>query len=182
MFAFCHGRIEEPFLQLGKHTGRDKLAVGLLECFLLFGGVNTCLSQEGALPHQPAPSSLHTAPGGIGLYLELAKLKGKTPNFKFRGLPQISPRFYDSLEQVTSRRKALCSQLQPYWSRRMHLRTSQMKGLALARSGRCPSVKLLPSSPQSPDTVNPPSQAIWHTLSILPTRDAHPNFHVQSSY
>ena len=136
--------------------------MGLLECSLLFGGVNTCLFREGALPPQPVPSSLPTAPGGVGLYLELAELKGKTPNFKFRGFPQISPRFYNSLEQVTRCRKALYSQLQSYWSRRMHLRTSQMKALALARSGRCPTVKLPPSSPQSPDTVYPPSPAVWY--------------------
>lgn len=140
--------------------------MGLLECSLLFGGVNTCLFREGALPPQPVPSSLPTAPGGVGLYLELAELKGKTPNFKFRGFPQISPRFYNSLEQVTRCRKALYSQLQSYWSRRMHLRTSQMKALALARSGRCPTVKLPPSSPQSPDTVNPPGHAVWHTQYI----------------
>lgn len=148
-----------PFFNSGD-TGRDELAVGLLECSLLFGGVNTCLFREGAPPPQPVPSSLPTAPGGVGLYLELAELKGKTPNFKFRGFPQISPRFYNSLEQVTRCRKALYSQLQSYWSRRMHLRTSQMKALALARSGRCPTVKLPPSSPQSPDTVNPPGHAV----------------------
>lgn len=160
MFAFCRGRIKEPFLQLGKSPGRDKLVVGLLECSLLSGGVNTCLFQEGALPPQPVPASLSTALGGAGLYLELAKLKGKTPNFKFRGFPQISPRLYNSLEQVTRHRNALYSQLQSYWHRRTPLRTSQMKALALARSGRRPTLKLPPPSPESPDTVNPPGHAV----------------------
>lgn len=160
MFAFCRGRIKDPFLQLGKSQGRDKLVLGLLECSLLFGGVNTCLFQEGALPPQPVPASLSTAPGGVGLYLLLAGLEGKTLNFKFRGFPQISPRSYNSLEQVTRHRNALYSQLQSYWHRKMPLRTSQTKALALARSGRCPTLKLPPPSPQSPDTVNPPSHAV----------------------
>lgn len=91
----------------------------------------------------------------------ISQAKDKTPNFKFRGFPQISPRFYDSLEQVTSRGESTVLTITALLEQKNALENQPNEGFGFAfQVWEVSNCEARHPSPQSPDTVNPPSHAI----------------------